>query len=214
MANANRLNGFTPVGYLNGADWDGRGRVYAIPAANTNAIFVGDPVKLIAGADPTFFLPCIDKGTAGATAVGVVIGIQKFIQNVRGGQGPWVDPTNLNTIVFRPAPAQTVPFYALVVDDPNVIFEAQEQTTGGAGTNFIQTAASKNADFGINVPGQPPFYSAAFIDNLGTGTPPNAATSNLKLLGLKQSIDNAPGAFQRWWCILNNHAYRAGVVGV
>lgn len=212
MANVNRLNGFTPVGYLNAADWDGRGRIYAIPAANTNALFVGDPVSLIAGADPTYYLPCIDRGGVGAATVGVIIAMQKTIQNVRGGQGPYVDPTNLNTILFRPASAQSVAYYALVADDPNTVFEVQEQATGGAGTNFTQTSASKNANFAFNTPGQPPYYSAAFIDN-GTAAA-TTATLNVRLLGLKQSIDNAPGAWQRWWCLLNNHAYRTGVAGV
>lgn len=208
MANANKLNGFTPVGYLNGADWDGRGRVYAIPAANSNLITVGDPVTLIAGADSTFYLPCIDRGTAGNTCVGVVLAIGT---NPRG-VGPWVNPTQLNNILYRPSGAQSIQYYALVADDPNIIFEAQEQASGGAGTNFTQAASNKNANFGINTPGLPPYYSAAFVDN-GTAAA-TTATFNLKLLGLKQSIDNAPGAWQRWWCVLNNHYYRTGVVGI
>ena len=128
------------------------------------------------------------------------------------GLGPWVDPTQLNTILFRPTGAQTAQYYALVVDDPNVIFEAQEQATAGAGTSFTQTSANKNANFGFGTPGQPPYYSAAYIDN-GTAAA-TTATMNLKLLGLKQSIDNAPGAWQRWWCLINNHSYRTGVAGV
>lgn len=208
MANANKLNGFTPVGYLNGADWDGRGRVYAIGTAITSLITVGDPVKLVVGADATFGLPCIDLGTAGATAVGVVLAIGK---NPRG-MGPWVDPTQLNNILYHPAAAQPVQYYALVADDPNVIFEAQEQAAGGAGANFTFAAASKNANFGINASALPPFISSAFIDN-GTAAAANAAF-NLRLLGLKQSIDNTFGAWQRWWCVLQNHSYRTMAAGV
>lgn len=218
MANANKLNGFTPVAYLNGADWDGRGRVYAIPAAVTNQIAIGDPVKIIAGANTAFGLPCIDIGASNAALVGVCIGLQKPPPQgtLRGGMGPWVDATQLNQILVRPAAAQTADWYALVVDDPNVIFEAQEQTSSGAGTNFDQTAATKTANFGRLAAGAvlPGFLSPTYIDNLGTGTPPNLVTSNFKLIGLKQSIDNALGNWQRWWCIINNHFYRAGVVGV
>lgn len=210
MANANKLNGLTPVGYLNGADWDSRGRVYAIPAANTNPLFVGDPVTLIAGADATYYLPCVDRGAAGATCVGVIMAIGK---NPRG-MGPWVDPTQLNNILYRPAGAQTAQYYALVADDPNTIFEAQEQAAGGAGTNFTQTSANKNANFSVALdpPGLPPYYSQVFVDN-GTAAAVTS-TYNLKLLGLKQSIDNAPGAWQKWWCLINNHYYRTGVVGI
>lgn len=208
MANANKLNGFTPTGYLGGADWDGRGRVYAIAPAVTNAIYVGDPVKSVAGADTSFGLPCIDIGAAGAACVGVVLAIGKTAR----GLGPWVDQTSLNTILYRPSGAQTPFYYALVADDPNIVFEAQEQASGGAGTNFTYAAASKNANFGIGTPGLPPWVSAAYIDN-GTAAA-TTSTYNLKLLGLKQSVDNALGAWQRWYCLINNHFYRTGVTGV
>lgn len=218
MPNVNKLSGFSPVGYLNGADWDGRGRIYTILAAQANQIAAGDPVKLVAGGDTAFGLPCIDVGTPGATLVGVVIDLQKPPPQgiLRGGMGPLVDVTNLNQRLVRPAAAQTGNWYALVADDPNTIFEAQDQTSSGAGTQFPVTAATKNVDFGRLAAGAvlPGFLSPAYLDNLGTGVAPNAITSNFKLIGLKQSLDIAPGAFQHWWCIINNHAYRAGVVGV
>lgn len=218
MANANKLNGFTPVGSLLSSDYDGRGRPYAIPAANVNQIAIGDPVKLIAGASAVFGLPCIDIGAANATLVGVCIGLQKPPPQgtLRGGAGPWVDATQLNQILVRPAAAQTTDWYALVVDDPFVIFEVQEQTAAGAGVNFAATAATKNADFGRLAAGAvlPGFLSPTYIDNLGTGAPPNLITSNFRLLGLKQSIDNAFGPFQRWLVAINNHAYKTGIVGV
>src|SRR6516162_271786 len=208
MANANKVNGFTPVGYLNGADWDGRGRVYAILAAQTNAIAVGDPVKLVAGGDTAYYLPCIDIGAAGAACIGVVLALST---NPRG-LGPWADPTALNTIVHRPAAATTGNWYALVADDPNMIYEAQEQASGGAGTNFVQTAASKNANFGIGTPAAPGWMSQAYIDN-GTAAAATA-TFNMRLLGLKQAIDNAPGAYQKWWCVFQNHHLITRPVGV
>lgn len=218
MANANKLNGFTPVGYLNGADWDGRGRVYCILAAQTNQIAVGDPVTLIAGGDTSFGLPCIDIGASAAALVGVCVGLQKPPPQgtIRGGMGPWVDQTNLNNILFRPAAAQTTNWYALVSDDPRVIYEAQEQTSSGAGTNFAATAATKTANFGRLAAGAvgPGYLSPSYIDNLGTGVPANLATSNFRLLGLKQSIDNSLGAWQKWWCMINNHSYCAGLAGV
>lgn len=207
--NLNRVNGFTPVGYLNGADWDGRGRVYAIPAANGNAIGVGDPVKLIAGADAAYYLPCIDLGAAGAALIGVVLAIGTNPKGI----GPWVDQTQLNNITYRPAGAQAKQYYALVADDPQIIFEAQDYSAGGAGNPFTQAAATKNANFGtLGAPAAPGYLSQAFIDN-GTAAAANAVY-NLQLLGLKQSIDNAPGNYQRWLCRINNHFFKAGVAGV
>ena len=208
MANANKLNGFTPVGYLNGADWDGRGRIYAIPLGNTNAIAVGDPVKAIAGGDATYGLQAIDIGTAGSASLGVVLALST---NKRG-LGPWVDPTALNTIVHRPAAAQLVDWYALVADDPNIIYEAQEQTSTGAGTSFSIAVAGKNANFAVSAPVAPGWLSQAYIDN-GTAAAATA-TFNLRLLSLKQSIDNAPGAWQRWLCIFQSHQFITRPVGV
>lgn len=208
MANANKLNGFTPVGYLNGADWDGRGRVYTIPAASTSAFAVGDPVAQLAGADSTFYYPCLAIGSAGTASVGVILALST---NKRG-MGPWVDPTQLNVILHRPAAAQATDWYALVADDPNIVFEGQEQASGSAGTNFTQTAAGKNANFGIGTPAGPGWMSQAYIDN-GTAAAVTA-TYNARLLGLKQSIDNAPGPWQRWWFIIQNHAYMTRPVGV
>jgi hypothetical protein len=209
MANANRVNGFTPVGYLNGADWDGRGRVYAIAAAVTNAIGVGDPVKLVAGADATYYLPCIDLGAASAPLIGVVLAIGTNPK----GLGPWVDPTQLNNILFRPAGAQAKQYYALVADDPQIIFEAQDYAAAGAGAPFTQTAATKNANYNtLGAPAAPGYLSQAFIDN-GTAAAANA-TYNFQLLGLKQAIDNAPGNYQKWLCRINNHFFKAGVAGV
>lgn len=217
MANANKLNGFTPVGSLISADYDGRGRPYAILAAQANQIAVGDPVSLIAGNDLAFGLPCIDIGAVGGTLVGVCVGLMKPTSAAqRGGMGPWVDVTNLNQILVRPAAAQTTNWYALVVDDPFTIFEVQDQTSSGAGVQFPVTAATKNVNYGRLAAGAtgPGFLSPTYVDNLGTGVAPNLITSNFRLLGLKQSIDNAPGAFQKWYCAINNHAYKTGIVGV
>lgn len=211
MANINRVNGFTPVGYMSGADWDSRGRVYAIAAAVTNAIGVGDLVKLVAGADSAYYLPCIDLAAVGAA--GASVGAVMAIGTNPKGLGPWVDPTQLNTILYRPAGAQAKQYYALVADDPYTIFEAQDYSTGGAGTPFVQTAATKNANINtLGAPATPGYMSQQFIDN-GTAAAANA-TYMLQLLGLKQSIDNAPGNYQRWLCRISNHYYNAAVAGV
>jgi hypothetical protein len=208
-ANANKLNGFTPVGYLNAADWDGRGRVYTIPATNTNAIAVGDPVRQLAGLDASYQYACIDIGAPGVPLVGVVLALST---NKRG-MGPWVDPTQLNTILHRPATATPTDWYALVGDDPNIVYEGQEQTTGNvAGTNFTAAAAGKNANFGLSPLTGPGWLSQAYVDN-GTAAA-TTATYSLRLLSLKQSIDNYPGPWQRWWFIIQNHAYCSRPAGV
>jgi hypothetical protein len=140
--------------------------------------------------------------------VGVILAVGT---NPRGG--PYIAPSNLS-VVNAPA-TKTVPYYALVADDPNIIFEIQEQ---GTGTPFTVSATSKNANFALAAPATGVSLSGAFLDN-GTA----AATTvsfNLRLLGLVQRYDNSSGTwnayglYAKWLCLLQNHYYRAAVLGV
>jgi hypothetical protein len=201
MANANKPTGFSPVKYLNGADWDGRGNVYYIDSTDTNAYYQGDPVKLAAGLDQKFGLQTITLGTAGATAVGILMGVGT------NRWGPFINPQDLTQLSAPVTKSQS--YFALIADDPMIVFEAQES---GSGTLFTYTAASKNANFATATPASGNFLSAAYIDN-GT-VPATTSTYNLKLLGLSQRIDNAFGTYQKWYCLLNNHSYRTGVAGI
>lgn len=200
MPNANRPTGLSPVKYLNGSDWDGRGNLYYLDSTSANALYPGDPVKLVAGLDAKGGLQSIDLATAGATMVGVAvaIGTSRF--------GPYVDPTDL-TKQSAPA-AKTKGYYVLVVDDPNVIFEIQENSTPGA---LDKTAASKNANFIYAAPAAGAAYSGVQLDS---STVAVTSTLNLKLMGLSQRPDNALGAQAKWLCLINNHSYRVGVAGI
>ena len=215
MANSNKPSGLTPVAYLNGADWDGRGRLYHIDSGDTNAYYVGDPVALQAGTETVAGeangLPTLTVGQVGAPNVGVVLAVGS---NPRGG--PYINPNDL-TKTWRPAAAQSGPWFALVCDDPNVIYEIQEAATGyGTGTALTVAATSKNANFVLHAPATGSTQSGAVLDR---GTAPAATLAlNLKLLGLAQRYDNGAwntyGLYAKWLCLLNNHYYRAGVVGI
>ena len=216
MANTNKPSGLTPVGYLNGSDWDGRGRLYHIDSGDTNAYYPGDPVSLQAGTETVsgeaYGLPTLTVGAAGAPCVGVVLAV-----GISPRGGPYVNPNDL-TKVWRPAAAQTnTPWFALVADDPNIVYEIQEAATGyGTGTALTVSATSKNANFVLHAPATGVFVSGAVLDR---GTAPNTTLAlNLKLLGLSQRLDNGAyntyGLYAKWLCLLNNHCYRAGVVGV
>ena len=210
MANTNKVQGLTPVKYLNGADWDGKGRMYHIDSGDTNPYYPGDPVSLKAGtatlSGEDQGLPTLTVGQVGAPNVGVILAVGS---NARGG--PYIDPTNL-TLTYAPA-TKTKAYYALVADDPNIIYMIQE---GGTGTLLTVTSTSKNANFALAAPATGVAVSGAFLDN---GTAPAATLAyNLKLLGLAQLYDNgvynAYGLYAKWLCLLNNHYYRAGVVGI
>lgn len=218
MANSNKPSGLTPVAYLNGSDWDGRGRLYHIDSGDANAYYIGDPVSLQAGtetiAGEANGLPTLTIGQVGAPNVGVVLSVGT---SARGG--PYVNPVDL-TKSWRPAAATTVPWFALVADDPNIIYEIQEAAAGppayGTGTALTVAATSKNANFVLHAPATGVSLSGAVLDR---GTAPAATLAyNLKLLGLAQRYDNGAwnnyGLYAKWLCLLNNHYYRAGVVGI
>lgn len=200
MTNPNKVSGLTPVGYLGGADWDGRGRMYSIATSETNKLSPGDPVKLSGDGDSRG-IPGVVQATAGATAVGVILAI-----GVNPDGGPYIDPTNL-TLVQAPA-TKLVTYYALVADHPDIIFEAQE---GGAGSNLAATNIGENIDWVAAAPATGVAVSGFYLNNNAHDT---TSTRNCKLLGLARRADNAIGQYAKWWVLINNHSFRTGVAGV
>lgn len=216
MANPNRVAGLSPVAYLNGSMYDGKGRMYAIPTSDsTYNYFVGDVVSLVgggtAGGDTATGLPIVALTAAGSTAVGVITAI-----GVNPKGGPYINPNDLSK-VYAPI-TKTVTYYALVADDPNIIFEVQE---GGTGTNLTAgTACGRNSNLLLGASATTAavttFVSGTTLDN--TAAPTTTSTLNFKILSFAQRSDNAfsttpatGGAYQKWWVLLNNHSYRTGV---
>jgi hypothetical protein len=115
MANLDRPSGFKPVKHLNGSSWNGKANVYYVPASDGTALFIGDAVKSAGSADPTGKYPSVTQATAGANILGVIVGF---------GLQPEVmsNPDNPN-MKYR---AALTAMYVLVVVDPFVIFEIQE----------------------------------------------------------------------------------------
>lgn len=201
MPNANKPSGLSPVEYLNGSPWNGQGNPYVILAAVTNALFVGDPVALVAGGGDATGLAAVDLCAAGATAVGVIMAIGTI------PNGPYINPNDL-TKVSRPSGAQAVNYYALVCDDPNVVFEIQEV---GTGTPLAAADINLNANWVNASPAAGVAVSATMLDNT---TEAVTSTLNTKILGLVRRADNAFGAFAKWRVLINNHAYRTGIAGI
>jgi hypothetical protein len=206
MANANKPFGLSPVGKLGASDYDGRGNVYSIPTSDATSTYrIGDLVRLNGSGD-TFGIPGIvktvtnDGATLGQGAVGVIIGLGT------NRYGPFIDPNNLNTLVVPVTKA--VVYYALVADDPNLIFEIQEANSG---TALTAAAIGLNCNLTItaNQTGSAPL-SSTVLDN---ATEVVTIGLDVRLLGLVQSPDNAFGLAARWRVMINSHAYRAGITG-
>ena len=201
MANTNAPSGLAPVGYLNGAPWTGGGRVYCIPDTDdTNVFAIGDPVMLAGGADangvPTITLATAGTGNmvlgaivsgAGATAYGADYGVPQ--------DSPIVIPAT-----------KSRNYYVLVADDPNTIFEIQEDGLGGAiaatdiTNNFNLVSGTNNG-----------YVSGWMLDSSSKAT---TATLQLKILQASPVQGNTFGStYCKFRVIINNHAYRIGQAG-
>lgn len=200
MANVNKPSGLSPSQYLNGSPWNGQARIYSIDAAYGTALAIGDPVVSGGGADGNG-VPNITIATAGAAnpVRGVIVGLGKY-------EGGIFNPNNLDQI-YRPASDPAV-WYALVVDDPNVLFEVQEYGVTGTSLAATDVGANVNLKSGTNNG----YVSGWTLDN--TVTPTTTATIQCRIMGLVRRGDNVIGQYSKWLVKINNHELAAGTAGI
>lgn len=197
MANTSRVNGFKPVKYMNGAPYNGQCTMYYVPASDNTAIFVGDLVKLGSTPDGSG-VRGVTQAAAGDACIGVVVGIVPSM-------------TNLDTPQYR---AASTAAYVLVADDPNIIFEAQED---GDTDPLEMVDAGLNVNFVVGSGSTTTGASGMQIDS---NTEATGATLPLKLLQPVQRPDNelvsAGQAYTRWLVKINNHQLgsHTGTAGV
>lgn len=201
MPNLNAPKGFQPSRYLNGTSWNGQTNVYCIPAADASAYAVGDAVKSAAGGDANG-VQYVQKA-AGTDAVrGVIVGAFPVAPGVPSLRGVTVD---LATQLIPAAKAKD--YYVMVVDDPAVIFEIQDD-----GLSALTAAAcNKNASFTVANPSGLSQLSGSVLNTASVAT---TNTLNLKIMGLIQRDDNAFGAAAKWAVKFNLHELLGGTAGV
>lgn len=200
MPNLNAPKGFQPSRYLNGTSWNGQTNLYCIPAADGSVYAVGDAVKSAAGGDANG-VPYVQKA-AGTDAVrGVVVGV------LMAAPGPSFKGTvvDLTTSVIPAAKAKD--YYVLVVDDPAVLFEIQDDGLSA----LTATACNKNASFTVAAPNAPQQMSASVLNTASVAA---TNTLNLKIMGLSQRDDNAFGVNAKWIVKFNLHELLGGTAGV
>ena len=186
MANTDIPSGFKPVGHVLGMSWSGKANVYYIPSTDSTAMFKGDAVKSAGSADSTGKYPTVAQAAAGNTIRGVIIGF---------GEDP-------NVMIKPDSPMAThrkasTAMYCLVVDDPFVIFEIQEDSDGGSiavasvGQAFDVVVGSGSTTTGL---------SAMELDSSTAGS-----TGQCKLLRRVDREDNALGNQCKWEVLIGEH---------
>ena len=188
MANSDIVSGFRPVGHLLGAAWSGKANVYYIPVTNATALFKGDAVKLTGTADVTGKYPgVVQVGGGDETVLGVIIGFGEDPHTMIKADSPYRVHCPISTEM-----------YCLVVDDPFVIFEIQEDSVGGA---MAVTAVGNSVDIVVGDGSTTTGKSGMELDS-NTATD-GAATC--KLLRRVDREDNALGDHCKWEVTIIEH---------
>lgn len=185
MANVNRPSGFKPLRYRNGADWNGQANTYAYSASNSVASYKYDLVNFDSTnrtdslTDPYMpglpFVASVASDITTAAQRGVVVG---FL--------PEPEFSNSNTaslgLMYRVGSTHR---WASVIDDPDVIFEAQEEAGGytSASNNFIGKAIGTDYVAGSTITG----VSASTIKSSDSQT---AAVRPWKVVRFVPRVDN------------------------
>jgi len=187
MANSDIPAGFRPVKYLSGAPWSGKANVYYIPATDATATFIGDAVKSAGSATADGRYGTVAQAAATEAIRGVVIGF--------GSEPNLMMDADTPLRKYRPA---STAMYVLVVDDPFVIFEIQEDSVGNSITaDMVGLSTDITVGTGSTVTGK----SAMELDSSDTAT----AAGQCKLLNISRRDDNALGDHCKWEVLIVEH---------
>jgi hypothetical protein len=203
MANAIGSRGFVPSRYRSGVNYTGATNLYHIPSSDINQYNPGDAVKSSPNADANG-VPDIVKITNGTDTVrGVIVGILVSQPGSPSLMGINLDLTVQNT----PGAGKQHDYYVMVADDPEIIFELQDD----GGVALDATASNKNASFSVVNPTAPQQNSATVLN---TGSVSTNALLNLRLMGLVRKPNNAFGVHASWLVAFNQHEYQGNTSGV
>lgn len=191
MANGDNPNGLKPSRYVSGGPYNGAVNRYYIPASDTNAaVYIGGLVKLTGGADAAGVPAVTGNVATGNPVVGVVVA---------------VEPHKDHSAIYR---VNSTERYVLVCDDPDVLFEVQEDGTSAA------TVAGATAQLTGFTSGSSSTGLSAIEISTTNISETSDTDDDVRLIQLVQRPDNEVGANSRWLVRLNVHQYVNAAVGV
>ncbi len=190
MANSNAPTGIKPV-QMNGTPWNGQGLLVAFAAGDNNNIFVGDPVRYATGGGTDALgVPVVTIASAGAT--NPILG--SFLGVCNGPAGSGFTLTR-DLPIYRQA---SIANYGFIATDPNLVWEVQEDSVGGA--IVAATSAGELCDL---VAGAGSTFTGMSGWQLDSSTAGAGTTKQVKILELARGPDNAIGVNAKWRVRLN-----------
>lgn len=194
MANADRPNGFTPVGTISGSSWEGQVREYSTDGGE--ALFIGDAVALDADG-------YIRPANAAEDILGVAVGIVPTGSNLAG---EFLTTGNLGATEHPGYAPAGVTTRVLVAVGKDVIYKVQDDASGSA-------AADAFADINLNMELTPTAgstttgRSAHELSRTGKIT----GTAQFRIIGYTTAPDNDPTADNaEYLVIINEHTLNEG----
>jgi hypothetical protein len=192
MANTDNPAGFRPVQHRNGAPYVGQFRPYSVAAGYGTALMIGDAV-ILSGASQAIngrVLSDVERAATGGVVCGVIVGVQ---------------PDTQDSLRYRAASTLRVVY---VADDPDLLFEIQE---GSSGTALTDNDAGLNVDFVVASGSTVTGLSGTMINN---ATEAVTNTLDLHLVAPVARERNEVGYSRKWLVTINRHQYRNQVAGI
>ena len=195
MANVDSAFGLRPVRYLGGAPYNGACNTYIAPASYATNMFIGDPVVVtgtsVSGTSGGSY-QVVAVATAGATnqITGVIVGF---------GPTPGIVSTGYG--------AASTLREVYVADDPSLLFEIQEDSTGGS---VALASAGLNANLAS---GTGSTYTKKSGWELDSSTAAADATYQVTIRNAIDRIDNtAADTNAKYLVTINLHTNRPSAV--
>lgn len=183
MANVDAAFGLRPIRYASGAPYNGSCNRYYIPATDGTAVYLGSLVKPAGSADAFGVMSVTGNVATGNTVIGVVVGMEMVTRD---------------STTYRAASTER---YVLVADDPNLLFECQDDGAASATATDVGNVAQLTAfTTGSTVTG----LSGTKI-SFSTRTAAGAGTEDVTLLGIVRSPTNDLSSNAKWLVRLNQH---------
>ena len=197
MANPNTPRGIIPYAFRSGAPYNGAVRTYYVPVGNGTALFIGDPVLNLTNNSDGNGIQAVEIATAGTNNTDLPHAILGAFCGISNNAGQTTITLLQSQTVFLAAGQAA---YIYVCDDPNLLYEVQEDSVGGA---LVSGASGRNAALVAGTGSTASGYSGWQLQSSTLST----TAEQMRIIQALQESDNAIGVNAKWLCSINNHPF-------